>query len=105
MPVIGELRVLRRSAEVNEYNIVGQGLLLSNHELSSCRSMVSIEDVLKDIQTYGENSSASCCEIEAEPTEFIVLERQDRGIEGSRIEGKKVERLATKIYGTARLID
>ncbi|CVK94207.1 uncharacterized protein FMAN_03404 [Fusarium mangiferae] len=105
VPVIGELLVLRRSAEVNEYNIVGQGLLLSNHELPSCRSMVSIEDALKDIQTYGEDSFTSCCEIEAEPIEFIVLERQDRGIEGSRIEGKKVERLATKIYGTVRLID
>ncbi|KAF5563192.1 heterokaryon incompatibility 6 OR allele [Fusarium phyllophilum] len=105
VPVIGELLVLRRNVEENEYNIIGQGLLLSNHELPSCPSMVSIEDEFKESEASGDMNFASSCEIEAEPIEFIVLERQDRGVEGSRIEEKKLERLATKIYGTVRLID
>ncbi|KAF5611639.1 heterokaryon incompatibility 6 OR allele [Fusarium subglutinans] len=105
VPVIGELLVLRRSAEKNEYNIIGQGLLLSNHELPSCPSMVSVKDMFKESEDYGEKNFASYCVIEAEPIEFIVLARQDRGIEGARIERKKLERLATKIYGTVRLID
>ncbi|KAF5717868.1 Heterokaryon incompatibility protein [Fusarium globosum] len=105
VPVIGELLVLRRSAQVNEYTIIGQGLLLSNYEIPSCPSMVSIEDEFEESEAYWGSNFDSCCEIEAEPTEFIVLERQDRGIEGSRIEGKKLERLATKIYGTVKFID
>lgn len=104
VPVIGELLVLRRSAEVDEYSIIGQGLLLSNYEIPSCPSMVSIEDEFKKSEAYWGNNFDSCCEIEAEPIEFIVLERQDRGIEGSRIEGTKLEQLATKIYGAVRLI-
>ncbi|KAF5686876.1 Heterokaryon incompatibility protein [Fusarium denticulatum] len=105
VPVIGELLVLRRKVEETGYNIIGQGLLLSNHELPPCPSMVSIEDESKESEAHGNTYFASYCEIEAEPIEFIVLERQDRGIEGARVEGKKLERLATKIYGRVRLTD
>ncbi|KAF5638479.1 heterokaryon incompatibility 6 OR allele [Fusarium tjaetaba] len=105
VPVIGELLVLRRNVEENGYDIIGQGLLLSNYEVPSCPSMVSIEDEFKESEAYGGTNFASSCQIETEPIEFIVLERQDRGTEGSRIEGRKLERLATKIYGTVRLSD
>ncbi|KAH7166856.1 hypothetical protein DER46DRAFT_573743 [Fusarium sp. MPI-SDFR-AT-0072] len=50
VPVIDELLVLRRGAGENEYNIVGQGLLLSDHELPSYPSMASVEDELKETE-------------------------------------------------------
>lgn len=60
---------------------------------------------MKKSEPYGKGTYVSYCELEAEPIDSIVLERQDRGVDGSQVKEKKWERLATKIYGRVRLTE
>ncbi|KAJ9423014.1 hypothetical protein QL093DRAFT_2079967 [Fusarium oxysporum] len=101
LPIFGELLVLSRRPGENEYDIVGQALLLPSHKLQSCILRLSSrgkwEGRLKKSEPYGKGTYVSYCELEAEPIDSIVLERQDRGVDGSQVKEKKWERLATKI--------
>ncbi|EXA46662.1 hypothetical protein FOVG_04007 [Fusarium oxysporum f. sp. pisi HDV247] len=104
VPVLGGLLVLRNISEESEYDIIGQGLLFSDHSLPLYPSRPPAGGELKEIEAYDESKYASCCKLEVEPIDYMVLERQDRGINGSRVEEKRLERLATKIYGKVKLI-
>ncbi|KAH7207127.1 heterokaryon incompatibility protein-domain-containing protein [Fusarium oxysporum] len=109
LPIFDELLVLRRRPGENEYDIVGQALLLPDHKLQSCILRLSSrgkwEGKLKKSEPYGKGTYVSYCELEAEPIDLIVLERQDRGVDGSQVKEKKWERLATKVYGRVRLTE
>ncbi|WKT46710.1 hypothetical protein QSH57_011584 [Fusarium oxysporum f. sp. vasinfectum] len=102
---LGKLLVLRCSQREDEYDIVGQGLLASDHTILSYTPGYLARGKQRVTNAYIKGTYSCFCELQAEPIDLIVLERQDRGAGYSRIEEKTWERLSTKIYGRVKCIE
>ncbi|KAF9763118.1 hypothetical protein IL306_003236 [Fusarium sp. DS 682] len=105
IPIMNRMLVLRQGAEEDEFDIVGQGLLNYNYKFpSSAVTRWLLRKSFNGDREKSQENEKGDVELKAEPIDIMVLFGQDRGNNGSCIWEKTCERLATKIYGTVKLV-